>query len=782
MKYAPLLFLALAAGCKSSIDFDQGRPYSCEPEGGDASAACGTAWRCGVDGRCHAIGDAQPWPCRASSDCEAAWVCGLEKTCHDPAVAADYLCLTDVECTAPWRCGFAGRCLDATAELGAVPASVPTDVVVLAPHGFTGQFDGVVAADLEGNVAVGVGDHVRWIGRRDGGWSVVDFDAGPWVKALMVDSRGAYTVSDEGVRVLLLEGPQELLYVPDGGPWFVGQARGPFLVEGGEARPLGTFSFIPTPIPLGAKTAAIGNCYYFTTDDGLWMQQHGRTDEPSPISLSAWPQRACGLPPTDPGLSQEIVRIGGSQRQVLALAGYRPSGAEAPWDGGGIGRPALPPLNFVAAVDLSRLSDVSGPFDPPGTGPCVLPQPIAGPRGLQCPSARVTALFDCPVPCELGDELTDLRPSDRTVEVECTGGLGQTTWSMPNDGTCTAEQLTGRSSRYHVVRTPGEQSLSLGSLVQRGPNGQVWRGPQISSATSVFLDEAPVALMRPRFLNDAGVAPLRPVTLTGSAQFVPEGGLIMNAAPEMLAYAAGALAIGLTRSGTIVTIAEADGGSLVSTGRLTALDVLPLDLKSPYTLTSTTRASDAGVLVATVGDGLYSADRASWSKKMPLRVVPQPGFGITSVALTPGPGVQGFLSTRSGAFAFASSSEVSWTVSPIPMPPGQMLEVWSDRGFSRVGFSDGRVLTLPSGVPLVGPRTDLEFVDYLGACGQIYGLTRDGVLRLGAQGWEPQELPGADAVINEFLSGGKLFEQDGLIYLFNGAGGGLTFRPSSGCR
>jgi hypothetical protein len=43
------------------------------------------------------------------------------------------------------------------------------------------------------------------------------------------------------------------------------------------------------------------------------------------------------------------------------------------------------------------------------------------------------------------------------------------------------------------------------------------------------------------------------------------------------------------------------------------------------------------------------------------------------------------------------------------------------------------------------------------------------------------KLDGAETVLADTLSAGRLFERDGLVYVFNGTGGALSFRPSGGC-
>ncbi len=802
MKRLACCVLLSVAGCTSSIDFAQGRPYSCAPDAGDdATATCGAGWRCGLEGSCHAIGDEQPWLCRAtpdcegawrcglegrchargdaqpwqcneSADCEAGWVCGLEGTCHDPTVLADYLCTSDQHCVTPWRCGFSGRCLDATAELSTLGDTAASELTVLGPRFFTGQPEALVGADLQGNVALSIGTEVRYLRPLDAGLFVVTvFDAGSPGQGLMVDPDGAYLVDEGGVRSYRESGMKSD-YHPDAGGWFAGATRdmGPFVVHSDVLDFVGSSTQASTQGPSWTTAAAVSNCVYFVNSQGVWVQQRGRLNVgPSPLSTQGMVNGSCARLPDATSISGELVRTGGRNRVVLAFSAHvgRPMAVA---DGGEHGD-----RNFLTAIDVSALSADAGPGDPFGTDVCTLPIPGRS----QCPPARVIELLPrCPVPCDVGDALTDLRPQDQALEVECTGALGQTTWSMRYDGECAAQALFGRSSRFREVRTPGEDSLFASHLVQRGPHGQLWVGEGVTRAQPLVLDEPASAVLRPRQLTDGGLAAPRVVGSTHSTRLDAQLGLLTVPAPESVAFVQGSEDLAVLRSGTISVLGTADNGSLTVTRRVAALDLSPEALVPPFAATLAQRAA-ARVLLVSVGDGVYGAEETSWGRKLPLRLVPQPGFGVLSLAVLPGPSLDGYLSTRASVFAFSSASDLEWKTTPVPLPAGQVVEVWAEGGRARAGFADGRVFTLPSGVPVASASPSLEVVDYLGVCGQIFGLSRAGVMRVnGAGQWVPVPLTGGEVVLGDTLGGGRLLAHDGLVYVFNGSGGALTFRPS----
>lgn len=109
---AVALVLLLCTACRSTVNTDEARAYPCDR---NASDDCPAGMRCGLEDRCHGIGDAKDWLCNADDDCEADWRCGLslpgsDRRCHSRDVASDYICKADTDCQLNWRCGKNERC------------------------------------------------------------------------------------------------------------------------------------------------------------------------------------------------------------------------------------------------------------------------------------------------------------------------------------------------------------------------------------------------------------------------------------------------------------------------------------------------------------------------------------------------------------------------------------------------------------------------------------------------------------------------------------------------
>jgi hypothetical protein len=106
----------LFVGCKACVTLDQPLQFPCNPDSGTPGAECPSDFRCGLEGRCHALDAGAAYPCRTSADCEGDWRCGLDGVCHELDAGAPYLCTSDTDCEAQWRCGPLGHCVDARAD------------------------------------------------------------------------------------------------------------------------------------------------------------------------------------------------------------------------------------------------------------------------------------------------------------------------------------------------------------------------------------------------------------------------------------------------------------------------------------------------------------------------------------------------------------------------------------------------------------------------------------------------------------------------------------------
>ncbi|MDP1822271.1 MAG: hypothetical protein Q8L48_03485 [Archangium sp.] len=117
MKRVLVLGLVALSACAPAW-LESGR-YACER---GQENQCPGAWRCGVEGYCHQLGDTTTaWRCEADEDCEGGFTCGLAKSrefreCHDPAAPQDWACEVPGDCTGGWTCGLSrartGQCHD----------------------------------------------------------------------------------------------------------------------------------------------------------------------------------------------------------------------------------------------------------------------------------------------------------------------------------------------------------------------------------------------------------------------------------------------------------------------------------------------------------------------------------------------------------------------------------------------------------------------------------------------------------------------------------------------
>jgi hypothetical protein len=103
---AASVFCLALAGCPSGVTLTQSLPYPCDPSLGDAQ--CPAGWRCGLEGSCHDRSVAADYLCHADGDCEQSWRCGLNGRCHARDVGAPLQCNTDNDCEQGWRCTCCG--------------------------------------------------------------------------------------------------------------------------------------------------------------------------------------------------------------------------------------------------------------------------------------------------------------------------------------------------------------------------------------------------------------------------------------------------------------------------------------------------------------------------------------------------------------------------------------------------------------------------------------------------------------------------------------------------
>lgn len=754
------LAAALGASCKSSIDFDVGRPYACGLDAGEAQ--CAPGWRCGLSGRCHAVGDAQEWACLSNADCEGGWVCGLEGTCHDPAVPAAYQCLSNEQCVAPWQCGFAGRCLDARVEAVPFATGAVGAGTVLQPRFFSGEPDvrvGVI--ETWDSVAIARGSAVRLIGPG----FVLEMDAGTPVDAVLPSLFGDVVFfTDAGVTQLNERGPGNTS-APTQGPFRPIALIGPRALDGDQLKAVG--GFVDT-IPSSAfSVAQSGFCLISANSSGLYAQADtaifpmaGFTQVPHPISLPTLENSECTT--TSSSYADVLLRTGGKVRRLLAFTRDQQRRTRSPTlpDGG------APRLRQYAVYDTTRLTSDPGSRLPDGGATVCVPTT----NEFTCGDPRLDPVVtSCNLPCDSNEEVADLRPTDTGIEFECAAPDGTlTTYFKPFDGTCDSRRLFGRS-RFTETRTLAPARLTPGRYLATGAHGQVWWGPSLDTASAMFTDEPPLAAMRG---TDGGT---RWLGRRYDAELLPALGLRATDTQERVAAVRGRDDLLVTRAANVMRLNPDGGANLRVTSLDTRFDENEVALAA--------LAPDTDTLFVASGDSLFIGTRAEWEPSLPLKVVPAPGLKLTSLVPQRG-GTRAWVSTSRTVFELTESNS-SWTEKAVPLPAGELLEVWTDSGErSRVAYVDGRVLTLPNGVPLVRANTNGAPVrDVLAVCDQLWGIVGASLAHVVGDHWESVAVtvPRSERVIDPSLAGGRLFLVNGKIVIFNGAGSALEFAPTPAC-
>lgn len=748
-----LALLLLLAGCSTSIDFNAGRPYACERDAG--GELCGSGWRCGREGRCHAIGDARAWQCAVEDDCEASWRCGLDGTCHDPAVAAAYACRTsgdceqgwvcglnerchdpavpaayecvsDDDCVAPWRCGLEGRCLDATSEAVDFSSAAPGPARRINPLHPPGERR---IGATERSVAIAVGGTVRFVSNSRVELAVTDAGAGFFPRVIVPDTLGALAFFDGGATGVYLPG-----YSNPVAPFSAAgrglNLDGPWLLEGTTLQPTGMIRIggvrSVTSTTFGA--ALIGGCLVSVDEDGLWVQPDQTTGKLSALALGGASNATCSVR----GQLTNRVDLLRTREERAPLVAFR-----------------ITAINTFSsnATETVSVYDVTGLTTQDER--CV-PTPPSMPTLTQCADARSTQRLQCPSPCEAGDTLMDLRPTETGLEVHCLGTSGPTVYSYAYDGRCEARRLEGRSrfatEDLGAAREPSEFSPYV--FVASGLHGEVWWGPNLETARALTLDEPPLATRDGRWLARESDATFDERIGLLSTPRATRAALVQQSDLEVLA------------SGS-VTRPLPDGGvvRVASLGRVLSRE----------DEVHAAMSGDGGLLFATVDDQVFIGARDEWLPRLPSAVTPAPGLPLRSLALD---GDDAWVSTDNGAWRLFANRG-NWTAQPMRLPAGRVLEVWVESAGRRVAMRDGQVLSLPNGVRLVSPLPEAEsLVDVQPACGQLFGLTRRGLMRVDAQQWMevPLTVPSGPPLLDATLAEGRLFFADGTLTLFNGAG------------
>ena len=178
------------------------------------------------------------------------------------------------------------------------------------------------------------------------------------------------------------------------------------------------------------------------------------------------------------------------------------------------------------------------------------------------------------------------------------------------------------------------------------------------------------------------------------------------------------------------------------------------ELRPPYLSAVTPTRGEGLHLLTVAGDTLFASDLGTGLAADPVELagvdldaanaahvalVPFPNAAITSIAPLPARSeafAGGYLVSGHRVFRYRASTPYVWSSEQVDLADLTAWEVWADGGKARVGDTMGRILSLPSLVPLSGPLPDEAgaILDYEQVCGQIWSLAVNGLYRLEAPG------------------------------------------------
>ncbi|MBL8951034.1 MAG: hypothetical protein JNK82_09675 [Myxococcaceae bacterium] len=740
---------------------------------------------CGADLACHSIDEEASFACRADFDCGGAFRCGPKGVCIDPRGDALRTDAPDVALDAgrrvtsspPWgpvtRLGV-GRTYYETQAAGVQTDVSPLAIsdgtavysVAVSQQGLLGtrppqrffvgraRLPGVsalaVARDQVFAIANGQLHRYRWA-PRFGGAPVPDLDAGaPFGPAI-----------GNRLKVGNSAAPYVIEFSTDAGSYRV------FDVSG--QHPPTTVKELFAPIDDMADT---DGRYVYAIVDGVMRATErvpgGITNSPGPQD---WDFRSFGI--NSPG-RDALINCGGDNA-IGATMVFRSIHVGDNPDLNEVERPLVAvQVDVVSDAGVAQhwlRLDSDASLQACGTG-------------IQ----RHVGRGNCPV-CGPGEKFVDMQwGSDPATLVsslrsECRGALGNSIfYDLQTDSGGFACFRTRRPGAGFRGEGPVTRALShvSAAAVALGRNVQV-RRDGLDDWAPLTLDEVPTVALS--YGGDL-------IALGRRTMFIetPAVGMALHQQVE--------------RQGTYP--AWISGSWLLyddgRVGPISNLTLPPQDARffatparadlTPPVLGTSVKGSDGRVyLVMTANDAVLGGEIADDTgsglpKQVDVKAVPEPQVPVLSFtvfAARPDAGTlfEGFVLTENRVFALEAETEQRWTVTSLDVPGGQWKKVWADGDRGRLGFADGRVYSLPSGVqisePLEGGAED--FVQF---CRRSWALNARGLHRLdvsptGALGvWVAQDglLPGGPQWKKMYgAANGELWllAQDGTAQLVRGA-------------
>ncbi|MGQ0505132.1 MAG: hypothetical protein ACT4TC_07395, partial [Myxococcaceae bacterium] len=769
------LLLFFSVSCRGNLGLDSGRAYPCTADG--PATQCPETWRCGLDSRCHSS-DPGPYVCsraNANTDCEGGWLCGLDEQCHAPDVPADYACQIDTDCVGGWRCGPEGRCVDANADrlvTGAAELSLTgtqiNPLLVTERPAFYATSSASFVIQNRGSTAwrliaftrpnalriylIENADRVRI-----GSSQEVSLN-GRSVKALAIARNTVMVGHDQGVTFHKWgdgqnneDGLQPPVTVADVEATFfaVHSESVAYAVSGRNIATLdpAARAYERTMVgPDGGVVTALGQhqtTLVVSTAGGVWTASELRAGlgeffnpdggpnligdpEWRPMSTRALPNPACA-------------NADGGVHMTRFLPGSDPSNvntffAELSGSDGGV-------------VSVARLA----PNYQPGADQCA---PAAVTQTLQ-----VNACVPCPAGTTYRDvfvsRTTDNGGSDR-IEVRCarTDGVEDTyrleintqadggTWCQrgnAGDSVLTSDTLKVMSDEARYA----QGDYGRGALF--GKHGQVWvlRGstekglaleadrPVNGLTTCQDVGEFALSLTENVF-RSPGAIPGAGLGISGDYATNPADALPQAAVDGKACWLVGSQA-------NTVFVGRLDA---VNNGALTVLaSTGPTSQVLPPFHSSAATTSDGGTtLLVSVGDLLMATELGGEGvQKLETRVSPAARSPILSFATFPTTSLEssdgllaGYVLSESGLTSFQASSPQRWRSEAMTLPDGTWQEVWAEGRAGRVGYADGRVISVPSRVQIAPAIPGGRAFDFVQLCGATFALSPQGLFQLRA--------------------------------------------------
>lgn len=297
---------------------------------------------------------------------------------------------------------------------------------------------------------------------------------------------------------------------------------------------------------------------------------------------------------------------------------------------------------------------------------------------------------------------TAVLPTDACIGVEVPLPLDVTRVNRIDNQPVTAERAVG--------------------FVTGGTRGELWAGETLSSVQPMGLERVPrdVFSMTSGDVRTLGVltdrypAVLQPPSVLqpiGFRRFDPQVELDQSEPLDFLAAIHGVPNWSLLSTGRLarLTVGEEDAGILFSA-------TLTMPSGDPIKRTAGGEAfvenGHPSAFFVTADDGLYFVPKPEEATAVLTPVLqPEPSVPIRSLALERTPlgtngldYARGYLVTSRNLYSWSfGGSPARWKAVPLPVAAGEPTEVWFDTprsAIARVGYSDGRIFTLPGGYQL----------------------------------------------------------------------------------